>query len=208
MLEWLLKNSGEFMDIMALGTMIAGGGLYVVRLLMLSKKRFDALQKNVEEIVTQLKPNGGHSMFDMVKQAYKQSQENSQTLSNMQASVNRVHAYQWSFAETITDKPIWESDAKGQCTRVNIAYARIAERTTAELTGSGWENFLHPEDRSRVFDEWTDAISRKRIFESEFRTKSRSGKNYMVKAVALPVFSESNELIAYIGRYDKVEAMK
>lgn len=208
MLEWLLKNASQFADIITLGTMIAGGGLYVVRLLMLSKKRFDALQKNVEEIITQLKPNGGHSMFDLVKQAYKQSQENSLALSNMQASVNRVHAYQWSFAETITDKPIWESDPKGQCTRVNIAYARLAERTTAELIGSGWENFLHPDDRSRVYDEWTDAIGRKRIFESDFRVKSRSGKNYVVRAVALPVFSESNELIAYIGRYDKVEAMK
>jgi PAS domain S-box-containing protein len=211
MLEWLLKQAGDLNEFIALVTVITGGGLWVVKMLMAGRKRFEAmfvqnqaLQKSVNEIVAQLKPNGGTSMFDMVKQAHKLSLENVTMVAQTLEAVDRIKAYQWQFAETLSDKPIWESDETGSCIRVNTAYAKLAERTVAELTGAGWENFVHPEDRSRVYDEWVDAVNRKRIFEGHFRVRSRSGKTFQVRAVSMPVLTENGKITSFLGRYDEV----
>lgn len=218
MVEWLLKQAGDLNEFIALVTLIAGGGLGVVRMLMAGRKRFEAmiaetkqvkaqgaaLQASVNEIVAQLKPNGGSSMFDMVKSAHKMSAENATIISHVKDTLNSMRAMQWQFAETLSDKPIWECDPSGQCIRVNTTYAKLAERTVAELLGSGWENFVHPEDRSRVYDEWGDAVARKRIFEGNFRVRSRSGKVFMVKATSAPVMTENGKVTSFLGRYDEV----
>lgn len=211
MLEWLLKQAGDLNEFIALVTVITGGGLWGVKMLMAGRRRFEAmfvqnqaLQKSVNEIVAQLKPNGGTSMFDMVKQAHKLSLENVTMVAQTLDAVDRIKAYQWQFVETLSDKPIWESDETGSCIRVNTAYARLAERTVAELTGAGWENFVHPEDRSRVYDEWVDAVNRKRIFEGHFRVRSRSGKTFQVRAVSMPVLTENGKITSFLGRYDEV----
>lgn len=218
MWEWLVAHSKEFSEVITLGTLITGGGLWVVKMLIAGRKRFEAmfaetklmktqneaLAKSVDEIVSQLKPNGGHSLFDMVKSAYKLSQENSEAVAGLYTSLDRIHAYQWSFAETISDKPIWESDVKGNCLKVNIALAKLAERTAAEFVGAGWENIIHPNDRVRVYEEWADAIERRRTFESNYRIKTPSNRVYQVKAVALPIFTEKGMLVSYVGRYDSV----
>jgi PAS domain S-box-containing protein len=204
MLEYLLKEASSLNEFIILLTAISGGGLWVVRMLMTGRKRFEAMQSSVNEIVKQLTPNGGTSMFDMVKQAHKLSIENAGVVSQMMEAVDRIKAYQWNFAETLTDKPIWECDPSGSYIRINTAFAKLSERTVAELTGAGWENFIHPEDRARVYEEWHDAVTRKRIFEGHFKVKSRSGKTYSVKALAMPVMTESGGVTSFIGRYDEV----
>lgn len=204
MLEWLVSQASDLNEFIALLTVISGGGLWVVKMLMTGRKRFETMQASVNEIVAQLKPNGGSSMFDMVKQAHKLSMENATIVAQVMEAVDRIKANQWNFAEALTDKPIWECDTRGSYIRVNTAYAKLSERTVAELTGAGWENFIHPDDRVRVYDEWHDAVSRKRIFEGQFKVKSRSGKVYAVKATAMPVLTEGGNLTSFIGRYDEV----
>jgi PAS domain S-box-containing protein len=204
MLEGLIGLSGEINEFLALATLVSGGGLWVIKLLMAGKKRYESLQISVNEIVKQLTPNGGTSMFDMVKQAHKLSLENVTMVAQTLEAVDRIKAYQWQFAETLSDKPIWESDINGLCLRVNTSLAKLTERTVGEMVGGGWENTVHPEDRTRVYDEWTDAIQRKRTFESHYRVRSRSGKVYQVKAIAAPVFTEAGKVSSFLGRYDEV----
>lgn len=211
MIEWLLTQAGSFNELITLVTLIAGGGLWVVKMMMAGRKRVEAMfaqqtqmKAGLDDIMAQLKPNGGHSMFDLVKQAHKQSLENANVVAQTLEAVDRIKAYQWNFAETLTDKPIWECDDKGACVRVNLAYAKLAERTVAELTGAGWENFIYPDDRARVYEEWHDAITRKRMFEGTFRVKSRSGKVFSVKATSIPVITEAGKITGYLGRYDEV----
>lgn len=197
MLEWIWTHAGEFGEFIGLVGVIATGGLWVVKMLLAGRKQVAGLfegqktlaksQKDlveaINEIREQLKPNGGKSLWDVMQS---------------------IRAYQWNFAETLTDKPIWESDPTGACMKVNTAYTKLAERNASELVGSGWENFVDPADRARVYTEWTDAIERKRIFESTFRVRSRSGTLYQVKATAMPVVTDTGRLVAFVGRYDDV----
>lgn len=197
MLEWILSHAGEFTEFITLVGIIATGGIWVVRMLLAGRKQVKGLFTEVaqmrkergedrqllQSIAEQFKPNGGSSLWDVMQS---------------------IRAYQWNFAETLTDKPIWESDPTGACLKVNTAYTKLAERNASELTGSGWENFVDPADRARVYGEWSDAIERKRIFESTFRVRSRSGTLYQVKATAMPVVTDSGRLVAFVGRYDDV----
>jgi len=197
MLEWVWLHASEFSEFIALVGVIATGGAWVVRMLIAGRKQVESLfegQKSLtkgqetlvaalQEIREQFKPNGGHSLWDMMES---------------------IRAYQWNFAETLTDKPVWQSDAVGACVKVNTAYTKLAERSASELIGNGWENLIDPADRARVFVEWGDAITRKRIFESTFRVRSRSGTLYQVKATAMPVVTDTGRLVAYVGRYDDV----
>ena len=214
LVEWLLAHAGEFSDILVLGSMIAGGGIWVLRMLLSGRKQVkglfegqEALAKAVKEIANQLKPNGGSSLFDIVKSASKKADDTAAAVTSLAESVQRRKAYQRNFAETITEKPIWESDETGACFWVNSNYAKLAERNTTELVGNGWENFVAPEDRNRVFDEWSDAVARKRIFESSYRVKSKSGKTFQVKAVAMPILNDNGKVLAFVGRFDEVAVL-
>lgn len=204
MLEWLLNQASDLNEFIALVTIISGGGLWVFKMLMTGRKRFEMMQASVNQIVAQLQPNGGSSMFDMVKSAHKMSLENAAVINHVKETLDSMRAMQWQFAETIAEKPIWECDAQGQCIRVNTAYAKLAERSLAELTGSGWENFVHPDDRARVYEEWVDAVTRRRTFEGDFKVKSKSGKVFKVRAVSVPIMTETGKLASFLGRYDEV----
>lgn len=211
MLVWLLDKAGEFGDVIALMGVISGGGLWVLKMIMAGRKQVQTVLETQNKLVAavdalskKLEPNGGTSVFDIIKQSQKMAADNGKAIQHVSDSIQTIRAYQWSFAETLTDKPVFESSAEGSCTRVNTSYSKLAERNSSELQGSGWENFVHPEDRARVFDEWSDAIARKRIFEGSYRVVARSGKTYQVRAIAIPIIDELGKLAAYIGRFDEV----
>lgn len=194
-----------------IGTALAA----VLRMLWVGKKRVEALfssqaamQKSIDEIVQQIRPNGGQSMADVLNRNHKKTEENSSMIGEIINAIDRLTAYQWSFAETLTEKPVWEADVAGRIIRVNLAYSRFVERTVAELVGHGWENVIHPMDRARVFAEWTDAVNRKRNFETSFRVNNRNGDVYDVTAVALPVFTTNQQLVSFVGRFDQIEKMQ
>lgn len=212
MIEWLFTNAKAFGDVIALMTTITVGGIWVARRVLLSIKKLENLisgQANLAAAVTdiskQLKPNGGTSIFDVIKHANAVSERNNQAIQNLATDITRIRAFQWAFAEALTDKPVFEANDKGECVRVNGSYAKLAERNSPELLGSGWENFIFSSDRQRVFEEWTDAIQRRRIFESSYRVQSRSGRVYDIKCTAIPIFDDDGRKVtAYVGRFDEV----
>ena len=218
-MEWLFENAKQFSDFIALVVVMATGGIWVARRVMLSiktaqsvltnQKTFattqDALVASVADIAKQLKPNGGTSIFDMIRDAYKKSDENNKSLKILTDSVAKMRAYQRAFTETVTDKPVFETDEKGACVYVNMPYTKLAERNSPELLGNGWEIFVHYSDRARVFEEWHDAVVRKHIFESAYKVQSKSGKVYSVKVIAIPVIDDFGNPTAFIGRFDDVK---
>lgn len=217
-MDWLWSHSKDLSEFIGLVVVIATGGLWVVRMLIAGRKQWqkvlegqsafaenqDKIAKTLNEVVNQLRPNGGTSIFDMAKAAQKKSEENNAQLKVLVDEIQHVKSYQWNFAETVAMKPVWETDASGYCIRVNGLYAKLAERDPAELTGNGWENFILPEDRTRVATSWGEAVERNRNFEEEFRVRSKTGKIYRVKAIAVPLRLPSGKVTSYVGRYEEV----
>jgi PAS domain S-box-containing protein len=204
MLVWLFEEAGKFADVITLIGVIAAGGAGVVRMLLASKKRVEALFEAVERIETQFKPNGGSSIFDILKQTQAQTAATAVKVSQLGEALGKVKAWQWTFAETLPT-PMWESDERGQCIRINSALSKLVNRSLEDMTGAGWENIIDKPDRQRVWVEWQDAIAKSRTFELSYVVTSRGGLKYNVDASATPITNEAGRVVSYIGRYTKVE---
>lgn len=145
---------------------------------------------SIKTIQAELRPNGGSSLRDAVDRIHKDT--------------IRMDARQWAIVASLND-PLWESDPQGNCIRANNSLLALAERTMDEFEGNGWENIVAPEDKERVWAEWRAAVERKRVFESMFTIRSRSGKFFKVTVVCNPyVNSTSDEVLGFIGRYTEV----
>jgi diguanylate cyclase (GGDEF)-like protein/PAS domain S-box-containing protein len=55
---------------------------------------------------------------------------------------------------------IFVNDVAGNCCYVNPAYIRITGVPEEDALGRGWRQFIHPDDRERLLEEWRAAMQR------------------------------------------------
>jgi PAS domain S-box-containing protein len=91
------------------------------------------------------------------------------------------------------------TDAQGHCLFVNERWCALTGLTPAEAAGEGWAEALHPDDRERVFAEWSAAAAAGREFASEYRFQTPAGKVSWVIGSAAAVRSDAGEVIEYVG---------
>ena len=196
-MEWLIAHASEYTDIITFLGVSGGAATWIGRLLIQSKKNVDALVASIADIKSQLVPNGGRSLFDLVK-------ETKTTVDTLTKDVQKMKAWQWSFSQA-SKMPMWESDEKGSCTRVNVAMSELTGRSSEQMAGSGWENILpEGQERRQVWEAWSDAVSRSRDFEMSYTVVNPlTGKRSKVKAVGTPIIS-SGSLVGFLGRFEEV----
>jgi PAS domain S-box-containing protein len=156
--------------------------------------------RSIEFVVRELQPNGGSSLRDVINRLEKSVLE-------VQRDATRMDARQWAIVGSLRD-PIWESDPDGLCIRVNQAMLSLTGRSVQEYLGNNWETTIHPGDRSAVFDEWTSAVERRRLFEMHYRVISKDGSVHEVEAVAAPYLDQrSGAIMGWVGRYASVKKL-
>ena len=64
---------------------------------------------------------------------------------------------------------IFSSDTRGRTVFVNRRWCEISGLTPEQAVGEGWMAALHPEDRQRVIEGWTEAVRRGGSSSAEFR---------------------------------------
>lgn len=197
MLDWLIANAKNYTDIIVFLGTAGGAATWVWRMLVQSKKNIDALVASITDIKKQLVTNGGSSLFDVVK-------DTSNKVSALTSDLQRVKAWQWSFSQA-SRMPMWESDATGNCTRINIAMSDITGRSVDQMSGTGWENIMPPgPERAEVWASWQDAVQRAREFEHTYTIEhAGTHKRVRVRAVATPM-NANGVLIGFIGRFEEV----
>jgi len=162
---------------------------------------------DIDEIKLQFLPNGGSSLKDSVNRLETNILEVKDDISILSTDASRSDARQWAIVATLRD-PIWESDADGLYIRGNSTLLDLVERTNDEISGNGWENIIHRDDKAMVAQEWANAISKRRNFELSFRIFGKSSHAlYQVRAVCMPYYSQQKELLGFIGRYVNVKRL-
>ena len=187
-MDWIMANLKASTDLLVfLGAAGAAGG-WVWRVLM----------RRLADIKKQLTTNGGTSLFDIVKDTRNQ-------VSSLSSDVQRVKAWQVSFSQAYK-MPMWESDAKGNCVRVNMSMTELIGRTSEQMSGSGWENVLPPgPERQQVWEAWSEAVERVRDFEHTYTViHSQTQKRSRVRAVANPIMGGDGKPVGWLGRYEEV----
>lgn len=153
------------------------------------------LNKNIKDILDEVKPNSGKSLKDQVIEIKEKVNKDSQT-------INIICSRQKWLLDN-RPEPIFECDTSGSCTWVNEKYCQLLQHDIDYFKGNGWKNGIHNEDRRRVEEEWEKAIEDKRTSICEYRMVDREGTVYKVKATA-----NRNENYGYIGHIEILEDKK
>ncbi len=110
---------------------------------------------------------------------------------------------------------IFLTDREGNCLFVNERWCDMAGLTPEEAQGQGWVRALHPEDKERVFREWSAAVEAGTPFASEYRFRTPAGKETWLDGNASGLRDESGQVSEYIGtltditeRREAVEALR
>jgi len=105
-------------------------------------------------------------------------------------------------AERITSgMPIglYATDRAGACTFTNPRWQEIFGLSLEESRGSGWADTIHPEDRTAVFAEWTQAAEEAREFQMGFRLLRRDGSEINVHSQAKALRDPSRAITGFLG---------
>ncbi|MEG4318503.1 MULTISPECIES: PAS domain S-box protein [unclassified Microcoleus] len=94
---------------------------------------------------------------------------------------------------------IFMADFQGRYTYANPRCQAICGLSLAELLGDGWENCIHPEDRSRVLSQWQDYTREAGEYAIEYRLQTAEGIVRWINVACSPMFSDSGELIGHVG---------
>ena len=94
---------------------------------------------------------------------------------------------------------IFFNDAEGRCIYVNPKLSELIDLSEQDALGFGWTEKLHPEDKVRVRTVWERAVFGKRSFKAEYRFVHDDGDIVWVIGDSVPVLSEHNTVLGYVG---------
>ena len=94
---------------------------------------------------------------------------------------------------------LYATDGEGACTFTNPRWQEIYGLNLEESRGSGWADTIHPEDRSAVFAEWTQAAAEARDFEMGFRLLRRDGSVINVHSQAKALRDPAGAITGFLG---------
>ena len=103
---------------------------------------------------------------------------------------------------------IFIADSQGRYTYANPRCQAIFGLSLTELLGDGWENCIHPEDSDRVLARWLDYTRQGGEYAIEYRLQTPQGIVRWINVCSSPMFSDSGELIGYVGTVRDVTERK
>lgn len=68
------------------------------------------------------------------------------------------------------------TDRDGICLYSNAAYQKLCGRSSEELMGSHWSAVVHPQDRARAIQHWSEAVKEQKPFLFETRVTDLNGE--------------------------------
>ncbi len=110
-----------------------------------------------------------------------------QRMVSMSATLTDLHLEIKARGDLNIDAAEFTCDHDGSMTNVNQTFARWLGVGKAELTGWGWVNYVHIDDRDRVRSEWQACIKEHRALNIRYRLVEVDGDITQVHAVATPI---------------------
>jgi len=140
------------------------------------------LEKGVELLIAEMKPNGGSSLRDQInriegRQLYLDGRS--------KAMLNE------------DENGVFETTKDGNCTWVNRRMIRMTGRSFEELKGHGWMNTVHPDDRESVEEQWDSAKKENRSFMITYRLLHTDADPILVRTTGHRIESAGGGLSGY-----------
>jgi len=102
---------------------------------------------------------------------------------------------------------VWSARPDGHNDYHNRRFLDYSGMTQAQISGWGWEKFIHPEDRERCRECWQRALETGKPFEIEYRLRRHDGVFFWHLGSAYPV-REDRKIVRWFGACTNIEARK
>jgi len=86
---------------------------------------------------------------------------------------------------------IFETDAKSECLYTNTSWQEIFGVSLIESLMSDWREFLHPDDRESVSEQWEQTLRNLKAFSKDCRVITPKGDERWIHLRSSPVFSDT-----------------
>lgn len=123
-------------------------------------------------------------------------------------AANRLERSEELFRQTMDGAPvfIWLADTEGHRYFANRPWLAFTGLATVEQVADGWLDLVHPEDRDRVRERYSNAVKTMESFQAEYRLRRFDGEYRWIQDAALPRLEPQGTLLGYIGCcFDKTE---
>lgn len=162
----------------------------VVKPVIKHVQQWYVMQDKIDRIFEEITPNGGKSIKDKIDKIDVDLTQVGERLRAYLSDTKEAH---------------FETDAEGNCTRVNRTYTRLVERETSEVLGHGWHNCVYQPDREKVIEAWQDAVDDDRELTIKFNFETPSGKIIPVRGTSYKMTNDEGEVIGYLGKIKVLE---
>ena len=196
-----------------LQTLVIGGGGFATALIAIiklysilkkwylaSKQKEENLKKAIshievisfqlQEVSKELKPNGGGSIKDQVKQI---------------ANDIKIIRVEKDATFYLSKEPSFKSDGKGHYTSVNYSLAQLIGVPESELLGLGWLNYIALEDKDRIWEEWENIIESGKEISLFYGIKNPTTMEVIPVKCRAVINRDKEKIISVIGTIEPTE---
>jgi PAS domain S-box-containing protein len=103
---------------------------------------------------------------------------------------------------------IWSLGPDQRCNYVNRPLLDFAGAPQDQVTGDGWLQLIHPDDRQRVYARFVSAADQRRSFTIEFRLRRRDGADRWMLASSHPMHDGTNAFLGFVCSSIDITARK
>jgi PAS domain-containing protein len=152
----------------------------------LIRKHLDDLSKTfdmIQVIFTEITPNSGSSIKDKVNQIDVDLDKQRLSLEKQNIAIDKISRIQgW----LLDNEPglLFETDNEGKFIWVNKQLREFLRRDMSFLTGNGWKNVIHDEDREEAIEKFISCIKDGIVYEDVFRICNADRAEFNIKCVA------------------------
>ncbi|SAK66857.1 PAS domain-containing hybrid sensor histidine kinase/response regulator [Caballeronia ptereochthonis] len=94
---------------------------------------------------------------------------------------------------------VWSADANGEIRPSGGEWEKFTGMSPEALSGWGWLEYIHPDDRERTHQAWLEALQQGTACTLTFRMYRRDGVYRVVQAHAAPLYDDKGKLQEWFG---------
>ena len=100
---------------------------------------------------------------------------------------------------TATSQIVWTTNAQGEVSGDLPLWRKFTGQSEEEIKGWGWANALHPDDRQRTMDVWSNAVGKRSLYETAYRLRRHDGEYRYVAVRGVPVLKPDGSVREWVG---------
>ena len=117
------------------------------------------------------------------------------------AAEERLNEIETRFRHLADSAPVMigMTDVHGNITYINKQWLDFTGSSDADNAGFKWISLLHPDDRSRVESEITDAVHQQQPYAVQYRLRRTDGVYRWILDKAVPRYTTAKNFVGYVG---------